>query len=196
MIFFGREDGHLDKSQTDYLEKLLIGLFRQTDLKLDNVNSGNTSYIDKTSKIKAQNIWDIVLEIMEGVANIQIFEGYKAENEPFEGTDAARAKAVIELPDGVNISGNSFRENQCKLFQYLLAHPTYKVMVENYVLNGKATSGHCLGTEPNYLPDGQAYTVKLKDGIFLYTHYSTMARRKAIQKFADSVGLDLNILWD
>ncbi|MCP1659762.1 GIY-YIG nuclease family protein [Neisseria perflava] len=53
VIFFGREDGHLDKSQTDYLEKLLIEQFAQTDLTLDNANIGNTSYIEKTSKIKA-----------------------------------------------------------------------------------------------------------------------------------------------
>ncbi|VEI46038.1 Uncharacterised protein [Actinobacillus equuli] len=45
--FFGREDGHLDKSQTDYLEKKLIEAFQKTDLTLDNVTSGNTSFIEK-----------------------------------------------------------------------------------------------------------------------------------------------------
>ncbi|MDP0229195.1 GIY-YIG nuclease family protein, partial [Glaesserella parasuis] len=33
IIFFGREDGHLDKSQTDYLEKRLIEAFKKTELQ-------------------------------------------------------------------------------------------------------------------------------------------------------------------
>ncbi|MCP1659761.1 hypothetical protein [Neisseria perflava] len=137
-------------------------------------------------------------EMMEEVANINIFEGSVTESETenivVAGQDSG--KVAIILPNGKKIWGDNFRDNQKKLFQYLLSNQEYRSLIEEYIADGKATFGHCLGTEPNYLPNGQAYTVKLKEGVFLFVHYSTANRRKAIQKFADSVGLKLDILWD
>lgn len=192
IIFFGREDGHLDKSQTDYLEKFLINEFKKTDLVLDNGTIGNSSYIDKTSKIKAQNVFDIVQEIMDEVAHINIFESEVEENISI----LEENKCYIELADGTKISGKSFRDNQRTFFNYLLKEPKYRGLVENYIKNGKPTLTHCVGTEPCYRPNGMAYTTKLEEGIYVYTHSSTAQRRKSIQNFADSVGLAIKFHWE
>lgn len=191
IIFFGREDGHLDKSQTDYLEKMLINEFKNTDLILENGTLGNTSYIDKTSKIKAKNVFDIVQEIMEEVAHINIFESELNEEQLSE--DAPYC--WIELADGTKISGRNFRDNQKNFFKHLL-NSHYRELVENYIRNGKPTLTHCVGSEPCYRPNGMAYTTKLEDGIYLYTHSSTAQRRKSIQSFADSVGLNITFHWE
>ncbi|MFA9499688.1 GIY-YIG nuclease family protein [Mannheimia sp. E30BD] len=192
IIFFGREDGHLDKSQTDYLEKMLINEFKNTDLILENGTIGNTSYIDKTSKIKAKNVFDIVQEIMEEVAHINIFE---SELNDEEQLSEEAPYCWIELADGTKISGRNFRDNQKNFFKHLL-NSHYRELVENYIRNGKPTLTHCVGSEPCYRPNGMAYTTKLEDGIYLYTHSSTAQRRKSIQSFADNVGLNITFYWE
>ncbi|MFA9489268.1 MULTISPECIES: GIY-YIG nuclease family protein [unclassified Mannheimia] len=192
IIFFGREDGHLDKSQTDYLEKMLINEFKNTDLILENGTIGNTSYIDKTSKIKAKNVFDIVQEIMEEVAHINIFE---SELNDEEQLSEEAPYCWIELADGTKISGRNFRDNQKNFFKHLL-NSHYRELVENYTRNGKPTLTHCVGSEPCYRPNGMAYTTKLEDGIYLYTHSSTAQRRKSIQSFADNVGLNITFYWE
>lgn len=189
IIFFGREDGHLDKSQTDYLEKKLIEAFQKTDLRLDNATSGNTSFIEKTSKIKADNVWNIAQEILDEVAHINIFESYVTEEE--NPTD----QIYIEL-DGRKISGKSYRDNQKNFFLFLLKQPQYRVLVEDFCLNGKPTASYCIGSEPSFRPNGMKYTTQLEGGIYLYSHLSTKDRRRAIQNFADETGLKVVFHWD
>lgn len=190
IIFFGREDGHLDKSQTDYLEKKLIEAFQKTDLTLDNATSGNTSFIEKTSKIKADNVWNIAQEILDEVAHINIFENYVAEEE-----DNQTAQIYIE-PDKHKISGKSYRDNQKNFFLFLLKQPKYRSLVEDFCLNGKSTPTYCIGSEPSLRPNGMKYTTQLEENIHLYSHLSTKERHRAIQNFADATGLKVVFHWD
>ncbi|MFY1027667.1 GIY-YIG nuclease family protein [Actinobacillus seminis] len=189
IIFFGREDGHLDKSQTDYLEKKLIEVFKKTGLMLDNNTLGNQSYIDKTNKIKADNIWNIVQEIMDEVAHINIFETDFIEDEEIQSK-----KHYIEF-DGHKISGKSYRDNQVNFFLFLLKSAKYRPLVEEFCLNGKPTVGHCIGNQPSFRSNGMAYTVQLEENLFLHTHSSTKDRRKAIQNFADEMGISVEFCW-
>ncbi len=190
IIFFGREDGHLDKSQTDYLEKKLIEAFQKTDLTLDNATSGNTSFIEKTSKIKADNVWNIAQEILDEVAHINIFESYVAEEE-----ENQTAQIYIEL-DKHKISGKSYRDNQKNFFLFLLKQPKYRSLVEDFCLNGKPTASYCIGSEPSLRPNGMKYTTQLEEGIYLYINLSAKGLRKAIQNFADATGLKVVFHWD
>ncbi|MDH2997015.1 methionine sulfoxide reductase [Pasteurellaceae bacterium LFhippo2] len=189
IIFFGREDGHLDKSQTDYLEKALIDAFRKTDLILDNGTSGNRSFIDKTNKIKADNVWNIAQEIMDEVAHINIFESYFNDEE-----ENQTSQIYIEL-DGHKITGKSYQDNQKQFFLFLLKQPKYRLLVEDFCLNGKPTVGHCIGNTPSFQPNGMKYTFELEKDLYLHIHASTTARRKAIQKFADVAGLKVVFHW-
>lgn len=190
VIFFGREDGRLDKSQTDYLEKKLIELFQKTDLTLENGTSGNTSFINKTNKIQADNVWNIAQEILNEIAHIEIFERYiELEEENQNG------QIYIEL-DGKKIPGKNYQDNQKRFFLFLLKQPKYRALVEEFCANGKPTVSYCIGNEPAIRPNGMKYTFELEKGLHLYTHASTDARRKAIQHFADSVGLNIVFHWE
>lgn len=155
IIFFGREDGRLDKSQTDYLEKKLIDEFKKMGLNLDNDISGNVSFIDKTNKIKADNVWNIAQEIMDEVAHIHLFESYFSEEENHT------QQIYIEL-EGHKIAGKSYRDNQKLFFSFLLKEPKYRELVEDFCLNGKPTPSHCLGSEPSLRPNGMNYTTSLQ----------------------------------
>lgn len=190
IIFFGREDGHLDKSQTDYFEKKLIEAFQKTDLTLNNATIGNTSFIEKTSKIKADNIWNIANEILDEVAHINIFESYATEEEESQTT-----QIYLEL-DKHKISGKSYRDNQKNFFLFLLKQPKYRALVEEFCLNGKPTPTHCIGSEPSLRPNGMKYTTHLERDIYLYSHLSTKERHRAIQNFVDETGLKVIFHWD
>ncbi|EQA07999.1 GIY-YIG nuclease family protein [Glaesserella parasuis] len=189
IIFFGREDGHLDKSQTDYLEKRLIEEFKKTELQLDNNTVGNRSYIEKTSKIKADNIWNLAQEIMDEVAHINIFETTITDEENSTG------QYFIEL-EGHKILGKSYRDNQKQFFLFLLKNSRYRKLVEEFCLNGKPSGNHCIGNEPSFRPNGMKYTTELTRNIYLYHNLSMKDLRKSIQNFADAVGLKIIFHWD
>lgn len=74
VIFFGREDGHLNKAQLDFIEAKLINNFIQSEFELDNNTHGNSSYIDKLSKISATSLLSRIDETLREVANISLFD--------------------------------------------------------------------------------------------------------------------------
>lgn len=167
----------------------MINEFTKTDLKLKNQTSGNVSFIDKTNKIKADNVWNIAQEIMDEVAHINLFESYFGEEE-----ENQTQHIYIEL-DGHKIVGKSYRDNQKAFFLFLLQEPKYRELVEDYCLNGKPTPSHCLGNVPSFRPNGMNYTTQLEENIYLYTHLSTKARQQAIQNFANAMGLNVVFHW-
>lgn len=74
ILFFGRDDGKLDKSQLDYLEKKLIKLYFDAGFSLDNGDVGNKSFIEAYQRGKAESLWENTLQILEDSANIQLFK--------------------------------------------------------------------------------------------------------------------------
>lgn len=74
VLFFGRDDKGLDKSQLDYLERKLIAEHAQRGFEMDNGDSGNSSYIDFFQQLKADDLWNITQEILNGVANFNLFK--------------------------------------------------------------------------------------------------------------------------
>ncbi|MBO0457749.1 GIY-YIG nuclease family protein [Enterococcus hulanensis] len=194
IIFFGREDGHLDKSQTDYLEQKLIQEFENSGFDLENGTIGNTSYIDKTSKIRADNVWYTTHEILEEVANINLFQ-MDSIRELNETENSSKKKFVIIDNNGNKFSDKSARANYIHLVKHYLTDSNYQDAVLRLVVKEKPTSRALLGAQKSILPSGRATTVELLPNIFLYTHFSTEARRKAIQKFANQIGIKIDILW-
>lgn len=77
-VFFGRDDRGLDKSQLDYLERMLIAEHSHCGFDMDNGDSGNNSYIDFFQQLKADNLWISTQEIFNGVAKFNLFEKKKA----------------------------------------------------------------------------------------------------------------------
>lgn len=65
VVFFGRDDGKLDKSQLDYLEHKLIRFHKEKEFNVTNGNDGNTSFIDPFQRGRAESLWENTLEILE-----------------------------------------------------------------------------------------------------------------------------------
>lgn len=195
VIFFGREDGHLDKSQTDYLEQKLIREFESTEFVLDNGTIGNSSYIDRPSKIRADNVWDTVQEILEEVANINLFQKELVEQSD-ENENSDEKEFVITDSNGNKFLDKSARANYIHLVKHYLFDKDYQDSVFRLVVKDKPNSGTLLGIQKNVLPSGRATTVELMENVFLYTHFSTKARKKAVQKFAEQIGITVEIFWN
>lgn len=191
VIFFGREDGHLDKSQTDYLENLLIKEFRQTSFKVVNNTDGNTSWIDKTSKIQADKVWNIAQNILQEVANIDLFEN----SEPII-VEEKTGNYFIQLSDGHNIYGKNPSNNYLEFFKYLLSHNTYSPKVRERIMNGKTNSKYLLGTEPRFDRKSNRLSTELEENIHLLTTLSTADKKRVLLRFADQIGLGITINWD
>lgn len=74
VIFFGRVDGQLDKSQLDYLENKLIRLFEEKGFTMDNQTAGNQSFIAPYQRGKAESLLSDALNILEHTAKLNIFK--------------------------------------------------------------------------------------------------------------------------
>lgn len=192
VIFFGREDGRLDKSQLDYLESRLIKDFQETNFVLENATKGNTSWIDPIKEVQARQVWDIAQGILEDIVNMNLFEA----DQTFEEMQAPHNPCAITLPDGTIIHGKNPSNNQLNLFSYLLNQSPYADRVQEQVLTGKPSSKHLLGTELVLDKNGRPRCVKLSENLYLYTNLSTKDREKAIQRFADQIDLTISINWD
>lgn len=73
VLFFSRVDGHLDKSQLDYLESKLIRQFAAAGFNMDNKDSGNSSYIGPYQRGQAENLLSTVEAILAKDIGLDIF---------------------------------------------------------------------------------------------------------------------------
>jgi hypothetical protein len=73
VLFFSRVDGHLDKSQLDYLESKLIRQFAASGFNVDNKDSGNSSYIGPYQRGQAENLLSTVEAILAKDIGLDIF---------------------------------------------------------------------------------------------------------------------------
>lgn len=73
VLFFSRVDGHLDKSQLDYLESKLIRQFAAVGFNVDNKDSGNSSYIGPYQRGQAENLLSTVEAILAKDIGLDIF---------------------------------------------------------------------------------------------------------------------------
>ncbi len=64
----------MSKADTDYLERRLIKDFKEkSSYELTNSTKGNKSYIDKLQKAKSDQLYNIAFEILNDIANIDLF---------------------------------------------------------------------------------------------------------------------------
>ncbi|WP_129045588.1 GIY-YIG nuclease family protein [Companilactobacillus metriopterae] len=186
VIFFGREDGHLAKSQTDYLEKKLIDLFQQTTFDIDNSTQGNQSYIDKLSKAQADNLWSIVQEILLDVVNIDLFEN---ENQIVdENTDQINCY-VIKDNQGNEFSDSSMRSVFVKMVTNY--YNSFKDQLSKLIVSDKPTTINILGTKESISKSGYKLTREISDGIFLYVNFSKQDIIKKISYISDILGIKI-----
>lgn len=173
------------------MESLIIKEFRQTSFKVVNNTDGNSSWIDKTSKIQADKVWNIAQNILQEVANIDLFEN----PEPIT-VEEKTGDYVIHLSNGHKIYGKNPSNNYLEFFKYLLGHNIYSSKVRERIVNGKASSKHLLGTEPRFDRKSKRLSTELEENIHLLTTLSTADKKRVLQRFADQIDLNITINWD
>lgn len=196
VIFFGREDGHLDKSQLDYLEALLIKEFHETGFQLDNATQGNSSWIDKISKIHADNIWNITQNILEDIANIQLFELSDFPAEDASNPQQSNAKYQAILTDGHRIEGKNPTNCYVNVFRYLLQSPKTKDKVAELIQNGEPNSRFLLGNTERFDKSGMKLTSQIAPHVFLFNNLSTADKKRALTRFVESIGETIQLQWE
>lgn len=195
VIFFGREDGHLDKSQLDYLEALLIKEFRDAGFELENATQGNSSWIDKISKIHADNIWNITQNVLEDVANIPLFD-FSSNQQETESSPNASKSYTVKLANGQLISGKNPTACYVNVFKHLLVNPQTTEQVLALVTTGEPTSRLLLGTVERFDKSGMRLTSPVTQNIHVYNNLSTADKKRVLLRFADQIGLSITINWD
>jgi len=199
VIFFTRTANDFGKQQTDYLEKKLISLYNEeSNFVTENKTSGNSSYIDIASEMIANNSLDIVLSILENVANVNIFESTQLpEEEPNLNQEITNSKIFNILINGTTkIEGKSARNTYVNFVKYLLKNPKY---YEVLVAEGEPLSkregnqGKFVGTKKRVSPNGAILTQEIQPNIFLFTNYNKLNTTKAVQKIARQVNVSVEI---
>ena len=181
-IFFGRNDGLIDKSQLDYLEKYYIKQFQEAGFEMDNDRAGNSSKIQKLNKIKADEIRDIFEEILVDVANISLFDHLESQEE------FSQDEVYVKV-NGKIFKDKSPRQVQIKFVQHLLRSNEYGKQLRDKIVDEKATFKNNLGTKQNIFPSGAKAAVEIKPGIFLWVNSSKIQTSASIDKIANWLGI-------
>lgn len=180
VIFFGREDGHLDKSQMDYLEKKLILEFQELGMDLDNVTSGNQSFISKYSQVNADKTWIIADNILKEIANIDLFQ---IDSYPEIRDEQVEKNKQIHLSNGMeDFVANNARAAFVSLMTWYINSSKYSEMISELTCDGGPTGNEIIGTKPSYSPGGKEYTAKISDGVYLYANFSKNSIADVLKK--------------
>lgn len=108
VLFFSITDGKLSIADTDYLKKRLIQNFiEKSDYEMTNHTSRNDSFIGKLQKAKSDQLYDTVFEIIDEIANIDLF-GSSEDNEVSTGEVSTDGQYQIEY-DGKRLASKSAR---------------------------------------------------------------------------------------
>lgn len=127
VLFFSRIDGHLDKSQLDYLEAKLIRQFSSSGFDMENKDSGNLSYIGPYQRGQAESLLSTVESILLKDVGLDIFK-----KKPV-------SRAIIPKPAPVIVvDGSSDTDNQT-FDAYLSSKPSIIVRSELFgTIEGKS----------------------------------------------------------
>lgn len=176
VIFFGREDGHLNKAQLDFIEAKLINDFINSDFELDNNTHGNSSYIDKLSKISADSLLSRIDETLRDVANITLFDKI---------LDDVIEKRATEEEHTVFFMGKTFSNKSARK---ILMEVTKEIINTGYVnrlasitSNSAPSTTKFLGTENRISANGTRLSNPISGTpYYLYVTFSTEAIKKKL----------------
>jgi hypothetical protein len=186
IIFFGRIDGQLSKTQADFLEAKLIAYYSENSkFQVENKTVGNSGFIDRLSESKANELLDTFFEVLEEVANINLLESVK------ETTEEISDDELCVKFDKYIFKDKSPRQVEIKFVKTLLGDKIYGPKLREFVVAEKATSKNNIGSLQNIMPSGQVASREIEPGIFLWVNQSKNQTSYAIQKIAK--WLDLNV---
>ncbi len=189
VLFFGRADGKMSKADTDYLERRLIKDFSEkSSYELTNSTKGNKSYIDKLQKAKSDQLYNIAFEILNDIANIDLFGTEKEESNTYNEDHPFKLTFENKV-----ITAKSARKLYTKFAEAVIENPSYEAIIKKIVVEGCPTYSLIFGSEiGNY--NGYSNAVRLSNGICLYNNLSRKGLREKINTIAQQVGVEYKIL--
>ena len=194
VLFFTRADGKMSKADTDYLEKRLIQDFQEkSDYEMMNSTAGNTSYIDKLQKAKSDQLYDTVFEIIDEIANIDLF-GTSEDSETQIYEFSSSGQYEIEY-DGKKISSKSARGLLVDFVSQLFADGNYNNQLQELIVDETPSFAIILGRKPS-MYNGRPNSARVADGVWVYANFNKKNVRIKIDKVARQLGIPVKIKWN
>lgn len=194
VIFFSRTDGKMSKADTDYLEKKLIQDFKEkSEFDLTNSTAGNTSYIDKLQKAKSDQLYDTVFEIIDEIANIDLF-GATEEAEDVTAVPTIAGDAFEIEYNGKKIASSSARGLFIDFVKDIVNDSKYENQIQEIIIDNSPTFSMILGKKVSTY-NGRPNSIEVSNGIWLYTNFSRKNIKKKIEKFARQMRLNIKLKW-
>ncbi|HFM5902458.1 TPA: GIY-YIG nuclease family protein [Enterococcus faecium] len=194
VLFFTRADGKMSKADTDYLEKRLIQDFQEkSDYEMMNSTAGNTSYIDKLQKAKSDQLYDTVFEIIDEIANIDLF-GTSEDSETQIYEFSSSGQYEIEY-DGKKISSKSARGLLVDFVSQLFADGNYNNQLQELIVDETPSFAIILGRKPS-MYNGRPNSARVADGVWGYANFNKKNVRIKIDKLARQLGIPVKIKWN
>lgn len=183
----------MSKADTDYLERKLIQDFKEkSDFDLTNSTAGNTSYIDKLQKAKSDQLYDTVFEIIDEIANIDLFG---ATEEVEDDTVPTITGDAFEVEyNGKKIASSSARGLFIDFVKDVVNDSEYENQIKEIIIDNAPTFGMILGRKVSTY-NGRPNSAEVANGIWLYTNFSRKNMKKKIEKFAGQMGLKIKLKW-
>ncbi|EOH86756.1 hypothetical protein UAS_01217 [Enterococcus asini ATCC 700915] len=194
VLFFTRADGKMSKADTDYLEKRLIQDFQEkSDYEMMNSTAGNTSYIDKLQKAKSDQLYDTVFEIIDEIANIDLF-GTSEDSETQIYEFSSSGQYEIEY-DGKKISSKSARGLLVDFVSQLFADGNYNNQLQELIVDETPSFAMILGRKTS-MYNGRPNSARVADGVWVYANFNKKNVRIKIDKLARQLGIPVKIKWN
>lgn len=209
VLFFSRVDGHLDKSQLDYLESKLIRQFSAAGFNVDNKDSGNSSYIGPYQRGQAENLLSTVEAILAKDIGLDIFsrksrsrnatvvpkilETVKTlldETAAQEDSAASESSEIFKLILSSSKAGqfetNSWRQLYIKYFGYHWS-------TNKHLLEADASTNRLYSITNEIEEDKLRLHKPLDETHSLYVNCSRFELEKRLNKIASAVGDSIKI---
>lgn len=182
-----REDGRLDKSQLDWIEKRLISKFNDNGFTLENVSNGNHSHIESYQKGKARQLLNISADLIKEFLGFDLYalEKIKKNHSTLITNDINQSLTVeqykVEYDDKI-IVGSTPRELYSNLINTLAQDDNYFMLLENYADNHNSQFLFRL-TDKNVIKSKPAsYYRNIRDDIYAKFNYNNNEFIKNIEK--------------
>lgn len=186
IIFFGRIDGNLTRTQADILEAKLIAYFEDNGVPTENKTIGNSGKVDRLSAYQAEELWDTFFEVLEEVANIDLLESSEIA---LEQDDPNADSTYFITFDHQTIQNKAARRVYTDFIKQLWATEHYRTKLKDYIVDDRATYKFPFGTKPNVRKDGRENSIQIEEGVYFYADLSPKSISYEIEKISGWLGL-------
>lgn len=209
VLFFSRVDGHLDKSQLDYLESKLIRQFAAVGFNMDNKDSGNSSYIGPYQRGQAENLLSTVEAILAKDIGLDIFSRksrsrsipaipkvieapipleFIAEDSEISSSPAPKdhSKLILSSTLAGEFESNSWRQLYFKYF-------SRNWVANRSLIEADSKTSLLFDLNRDIDEENKKYYLKLDEIYSIYANCSKAEIEKRLNKIASAVGDSIKI---